>query len=87
MIKLTEHLPDRITVRGKGYKLKPDYRNVLLMMETMAREDLIPEAKTYQALRHVIKRPPKMMPCALRSWQRSKESSCRNRKRAYQKNG
>lgn len=59
MIRLTEHLPDRITVRGKGYKLKPDFRNVLLMMETMARDDLIPEAKTYQALRHVVKRPPK----------------------------
>lgn len=59
MIKLTEHLPDRITVRGKRYKLKPDFRNVLLMMETMARDDLIPEAKAYQALRHVVKRPPK----------------------------
>ena len=59
MIKLTDHLPDRVVVHGRKYRLKPDFRNVLRMMETMARDDLIPEARNYQALRHVVKHPPK----------------------------
>jgi hypothetical protein len=59
MIKLQERLPDSVTVRGKRYKLKPDFRNVLMMMETMDNPEIIPEARTYQALRHVIRHVPK----------------------------
>lgn len=59
MIKLQERLPDFVTVRGKRYKLKPDFRNVLMMMETMDNPEIIPEARTYQALRHVVKHVPK----------------------------
>lgn len=59
MIKLTERLPDTVTVRGRKYRLLPDFRNVLRMMETLNSDDLIPEARNYQALRHVIKKPPK----------------------------
>ena len=59
MIRLTDRLPESITVRKKRYKLKTDFRNVLLMMETLERDDIIPEARTYQALLHVVKRPPK----------------------------
>ena len=59
MIKLQERLPDSVTVRGKRYRLKPDFRNVLMMMETMDNPEIIPEARTYQALRHVVKHVPK----------------------------
>ena len=59
MIKLQERLPDSVTVRGRKYKLKPDFRNVLMMMETMDNPEIIPEARTYQALRHVIRHVPK----------------------------
>lgn len=59
MIKLQERLPDSVTVRGKRYRLKPDFRNVLMMMETMDNPEIIPEARTYQALRHVIRHVPK----------------------------
>ena len=59
MIRLTDRLPDTLTVNGRKYRLKPDFRNVLRMMETMERDDLVDEARTYQALRHVVKRPPK----------------------------
>ena len=59
MIKLTERLPEVLKVGKKRYKLKPDFRNVLLMLETLDREDILPEARTYHALRMVVKRPPK----------------------------
>lgn len=59
MMKLSDKLPDKITLNGKRYRLMPDFRNVLLMMETLERDDLIPEARTYQALRHVVKHPPR----------------------------
>lgn len=59
MIRLTDMLPETITVRGKRYRLKTDFRDVLLMLETMDREDIIPEARTYQALLHVMRHPPK----------------------------
>ena len=59
MIRLTDRLPETITVRKKRYKLKPDFRNVLLMMETLDSDEIIPEARTYRALLHVVRRPPK----------------------------
>ena len=59
MIRLTDRLPETITVGRKKYRLQPDFRNVLRMMETMERDDLVDEARTYQALRCVIKHPPK----------------------------
>lgn len=59
MITLTERLPDRIKVHGKTYRLKPDFRNVLNMMEMLGRTDIIQEARTYQALRCVMRHPPK----------------------------
>ena len=58
-MKLQDRLPDSITVLGKRYKLDLDFRNVLRMMEVMARDDLIPTARDYLALRCVMKRPPK----------------------------
>ena len=59
MIKLTERLPESIKVRGRKYKLNTDFRAVMEMLETLDREDILPEARTYKALRHIIRRPPK----------------------------
>lgn len=58
-MKLQERLPDRITVGKRVYRVDLDFRNVLRMMEIMGRDDLIPEARDYLALRCVMKRPPK----------------------------
>ncbi len=58
-MKLQDRLPDSVTVLGKRYKLNLDFRNVLRMMETMERDDLIPAARTYLALKCVMKRPPR----------------------------
>lgn len=58
-MKLHERLPESVTVDGKTYALDLDFRNVLLLMETLARDDLIPGAKEYRALKCVMKRPPK----------------------------
>ena len=59
MIRLTDGLPHSLTVKGRKYRLKPDFRNVLRMMETLDRDDIIPEAKNYLALRHVLRHPPR----------------------------
>lgn len=58
-MKLQDKLPDRLRVGGRTYKLNLDYRNVLRMMETLARDDLLPAAREYLALRCVTRRPPK----------------------------
>ena len=58
-MKLQDRLPDSVTVLGKRYRVDLDVRNVLRMMEVMARDDLIPTARDYLALRCVMKRPPK----------------------------
>ena len=57
MIRLFESLPDAVQVDGKRYKMDFDFRNVLRMMETLAREDLVPEARDYLALKCLTKRP------------------------------
>lgn len=58
-MKLQEHLPDRIVVGKRSYRVDLDFRRVLSMMEIMDRDDLMPEARDYLALRCVMKRPPK----------------------------
>lgn len=58
-MKLYERLPDSVTVDGKKYRLDLDFRNVLRMMEILARDDLIPAAREYLALKCVMKYPPK----------------------------
>ena len=58
-MKLQDRLPDSVTVLGKRYRLDLDFRNILRMMEVMARDDLIPSARAYLALKCVMKRPPK----------------------------
>lgn len=58
-MKLFERLPDSVTVNGRRYRLDADFRNVLRMMEILARDDLIPTARTWLAVKCVIKRPPR----------------------------
>ena len=58
-MKLQERLPDSITVGKRRYKLDLDFRNVLRLMDILARDDLIPAARDYLALKCVLKRPPK----------------------------
>lgn len=54
-MKLYERLPDRVTVGRRRYKLRLDFRNVLRMIDTLTRDDLLPEARDYLALRCVTK--------------------------------
>ena len=56
-MKLQDRLPEGVTVDGKFYKLDFDFRNVLNMCEIMEREDLMPDAKAYKALKCLTKRP------------------------------
>ena len=58
-MKLYERLPDSITVDGRKYRLDLDFRNVLKMMYIMERSDILQDAKDYQALKCIMKRPPK----------------------------
>ena len=56
-MRLQDRLPDGVTVRGRFFKCDFDYRNVLRMLDTLARNDLTPEARDWLALRCIMKRP------------------------------
>lgn len=56
-MKLQDRLPDGVTVDGRFYRLDFDFRNVLKMMEIMARDDLMPEAREYLALKCLTRHP------------------------------
>ena len=56
-MKLQDRLPDGVTVDGRFYRLDFDFRNVLCMMETLARDDLMPEAREYMALKCLTRHP------------------------------
>ena len=56
-MKLQDRLPRGVTVRGRFIKLDLDFRNVLNLMDTLARDDLLPDARDYLALRHLTRRP------------------------------
>jgi len=58
-MKLQERLPDGVTVKGRFFRMDFDFRNVLRMLDELARDDLMPEAKIYRALRCLMKRPPR----------------------------
>lgn len=59
-MKLYERLPDRIKVGRRTFKVNLDFRNVLQFMEILARDDLLPGARDYLALKTIMRRPPKM---------------------------
>ena len=56
-MRLQDRLPDGVQVDGKFYKMDFEFRNVLRMMEILDRDDMMPEAKAFKALRCVCKRP------------------------------
>ena len=58
-MKLQEALPDSVTVGGKRYRVDLDFRNVLKMLETLSRDDLIEDAREWLAVKCVMKKPPK----------------------------
>lgn len=60
-MKLQDRLPDSVVVDGKRYKLDLDFRNVLNMIDTMDRDDMMPEAMAYKALSFVQKRPKNVL--------------------------
>lgn len=64
-MKLQDSLPTSITVDGRKYKCDFDFRNVLKMLDILANEDYLPQARDFLALRCVLKHPPKNVQGAL----------------------
>lgn len=64
-MKLQDRLPDSVTVGKKRIKVDLDFRNVLRMMETLAREDLTFDAREYLALKCICRNVPKDTEAAL----------------------
>jgi hypothetical protein len=58
-MKLHEALPRRVAANGRNYRVDLDFRNVLRMMEILARDDLLPGARDWLALKCIMRRPPK----------------------------
>lgn len=56
-MKLQDRLPEGVTVDGKFYRLDFDFRNVLRMMDELDRDDVMPQARSYNALKCLTKRP------------------------------
>jgi hypothetical protein len=56
-MKLQDHLPQGVFVDNKFYRLDFDFRNVLRMMDVLDRDDLMPDAKEYLALKCLTKHP------------------------------
>ena len=56
-MKLQERLPEGVTVNGRFYRLDFDFRNVLRMIDILDRDDLMPEAKAYNAMKCLCRRP------------------------------
>ena len=56
-MKLQDRLPEGVTVDGRFFRLDFDFRNVLRMMEVMARADIMIEARDYLALKCLTKHP------------------------------
>ena len=56
-MKLQERLPYSVRVGRRSYSVDLDFRNVLRMLDIMARTDLLPEARDYLALKCVMWHP------------------------------
>lgn len=56
-MKLQDRLPYSIKANGHTYSVDLDFRNVLRMLDVMARTDLLPEARDYLALKCVMWHP------------------------------
>ena len=57
-MKLQDALPNGVTVDGRFYKMDFEFRNVLRMIDILDDDNLLPEAKAYNAL-HCVCKPPK----------------------------
>lgn len=56
-MKLQDTLPNGVTVDGRFYKMDFDFRNVLRMMDELDRDDVMPEARAYNAIKCLTNRP------------------------------
>ena len=56
-MKLQDRLPDGVTVDGKFYKMDFSFRNVLRMIDILDDDTLMPEARAYNAIHCLCKRP------------------------------
>ena len=56
-MKLHERLPDSVTVNGKRIRVDLEFRNVLRMLETLERRDMMPEAREYVAVKAICRHP------------------------------
>jgi len=56
-MKLQDTLPNGVTVDGRFYKLDFDFRNVLRMMDELDRDDIMPEARAYNAIKCLTNKP------------------------------
>lgn len=52
-LKLTERLPEGVTVDGRFYRCNFDFRNVLKMLDVMGHDDIHPNARDYLCIRCV----------------------------------
>lgn len=60
-MKLYEKYPDSVTVGGKRIRLDLDFRNVLRMMDILAEDDLMADARDYLAMKCICRHPRKGM--------------------------
>ena len=56
-MKLQDSLPEGVEVDGRFYRLDFEFRNVLRMIDVLDRDDLLPEAKAYNAIHCLCRRP------------------------------
>ena len=58
-MKLYERIPDSVVVNGRKIRVNLEYRNVLRMLDTLARDDLLPESREWLAMKCICRRPRK----------------------------
>lgn len=56
-MKLYDRIPDTVTVNGRKVRINLDFRNVLRMIDTLARDDLMPEAREWLAMKCICRHP------------------------------
>lgn len=56
-MRLQDELPRHVTVDGRRVRVDLEYRNVLRMIAWLQRDDMMPEAREYKALRCVCRHP------------------------------
>lgn len=66
-MRLQDELPRHVTVDGRRVRVDLEYRNVLRMIAWLQRDDMMPEAREYKALRCVCRHPRPGLLRALRA--------------------